>query len=542
MISNSTTAPTEAREVLVAKSISVLPFDKVFTPVAATAGTVDIAARATLPQMKFRLESRGIASFQNSFKFGLAILLLTMQGKQRYTILKWITAGILIIHLIARLVFPAPNILVDLIGFNVVGLLAALIAFNAPVITDRISAITIGTACSIWSMGSFFSTWNSFFELKIPESASDICYSLFYPLIFLGVVRSFTHKRSISALELLDSVIIAVGFTSVLSAFLLKPAMISFEGSALSVFISILYPVGDIVLLALVLVYVLLTPLTMRSLLLSGGLLSFAVSDLFFIWSSLNSTYKFGSLSDDGWILGLLLLSVSLSYLSPESKFSDKISSYSATIALISSTCLLGIAALKPGYFPSFILLPGFITIALAFIRMSFALTEANTAGTERILARTDELTGLSNRRNFLMQLNQSKNGYIFLLDLDGFKKINDTLGHEAGDQLLKQVANRFTRVLPTGAQIARLGGDEFGVLAQIELKEANELAQSIRATLSYPISVGSEQVKVGVSIGVAPIEPTGDASEYLRQADLAMYEAKRSKSGVLLWELGRKI
>ena len=527
---------------MVAKSISVLPFDKVFTPVAATAGTVDIAARATLPQMKFRLESRGIASFQNSFKFGLAILLLTMQGKQRYTILKWITAGILIIHLIARLVFPAPNILVDLIGFNVVGLLAALIAFNAPVITDRISAITIGTACSIWSMGSFFSTWNSFFELKIPESASDICYSLFYPLIFLGVVRSFTHKRSISALELLDSVIIAVGFTSVLSAFLLKPAMISFEGSALSVFISILYPVGDIVLLALVLVYVLLTPLTMRSLLLSGGLLSFAVSDLFFIWSSLNSTYKFGSLSDDGWILGLLLLSVSLSYLSPESKFSDKISSYSATIALISSTCLLGIAALKPGYFPSFILLPGFITIALAFIRMSFALTEANTAGTERILARTDELTGLSNRRNFLMQLNQSKNGYIFLLDLDGFKKINDTLGHEAGDQLLKQVANRFTRVLPTGAQIARLGGDEFGVLAQIELKEANELAQSIRATLSYPISVGSEQVKVGVSIGVAPIEPTGDASEYLRQADLAMYEAKRSKSGVLLWELGRKI
>lgn len=472
----------------------------------------------------------------------MVILLLTMPSEKRYTILKWITAGILIIHLITRLTFPVPNILIDLIGFNIVGFLAAVIAFNAPVITDRISAITIALACLIWSVGSFFSTWNSFFELKIPESISDICYSLFYPLIFLGVVRSFTHKRSISALELLDSIIIAVGFTSVLAAFLLKPAMISFEGSAFSVFISILYPVGDIVILALVLVYVLLTPISIRSLLLSGGLLSFALSDLFFIWSSLNSTYKFGSITDDGWILGLLLLSVSLSYLSPESKFSDKISSYSATIALISSTCLLGVAALKPGYFPSFILLPGFITIALAFIRMSFALSEANTAGTERLLARTDELTGLSNRRNFLMQLNQLENGYIFLLDLDGFKKINDTLGHEAGDQLLRQVANRFTRVLPTGAQIARLGGDEFGVVAQIELKEANELAQSIRATLSYPISVGSEQVKVDVSIGIAPIDLTGDASESLRRADLAMYEAKRSKSGVLLWESGRKI
>jgi len=115
----------------------------------------------------------------------------------------------------------------------------------------------------------------------------------------------------------LDSVIIAVGFTSVLAAFMLKPAMISFEGSAFSVFISILYPVGDIVLLAMVLVYVLLTPISIRSLLLAGGLLSFALSDLFFIWSSLNSTYKFGSITDDGWILGLLLLSVSLSYLSP---------------------------------------------------------------------------------------------------------------------------------------------------------------------------------------------------------------------------------
>jgi diguanylate cyclase len=70
---------------------------------------------------------------------------------------------------------------------------------------------------------------------------------------------------------------------------------------------------------------------------------------------------------------------------------------------------------------------------------MSFALQEANSAGTERLLARTDELTGLANRRNFLAQLAAVlKSGYIFLLDLDGFKRINDTLGHESGDQLLK--------------------------------------------------------------------------------------------------------
>ena len=463
-----------------------------------------------------------------------------IRGK-KYPTFIWAACGFLVIHLFLSLIRPEPNIVTDLIMFNSIGLLSAFIAANSPLHTDRISAATIGLAGLVWSTGSFFSTWNSFFDLNIPEVISDICYSLFYPLVFLGIIRSFTHRRSISALELLDTVIITVGLTSVLTAFLLKPAMIGFSGSAFSVFISILYPVGDIVILSMVLVYVLLTPLSIRSLLLSGGLSLFALSDLFFIWSSLNSTYEFGSITDDGWIAGLLLLSISLSYESAETKFSEKISSYSATIALVASTTLLGIAALKPGYFPNFILLPGFITIALAFIRMSFALSEANSAGTERILARTDELTGLSNRRNFLFHLDQIQSGYIFLMDLDGFKNINDKLGHEAGDQLLRQVANRFTRVLPTGAQIARLGGDEFGVLATTDLAAASELAQSIRATLSYPISLASEQVKIDVSIGYAPIDQSGDASESLRRADFAMYEAKRSKSGALLWKSSHK-
>ena len=126
-------------------------------------------------------------------------------------------------------------------------------------------------------------------------------------------------------------------------------------------------------------------------------------------------------------------------------------------------------------------------------------------------------------------------------MDLDGFKNINDKLGHEAGDQLLKQVANRFTRVLPSGSQIARLGGDEFGVIATIDLAAASELAQSIRATLSYPISLASEQVKVDVSIGYAPIDLINDSAESLRRADLAMYEAKRSRSGALLWKSDQK-
>lgn len=447
-----------------------------------------------------------------------------------------ISIGLLLLHLILRLIFPEPNIFIDLILFNFIGISAAVIALMAPIVTDRKAAFAIGYAQLIWSFGSFFSTWNSFFEMQLPSGISDFCYALFYPLIFFGVVRAFTLRVKTGALEILDTVIIAVGFTSALTAFFLKPAMLTFAGSAFTVFLSILYPVGDIVILAMALLYLIINPISKRSVILCLGLLSFALSDLLFIWLTINNRYQFGSLSDDGWILGLLLISLSLSYSGGVARNSEKISSFAATIALIASGTLLGIAAIKPGYFPTFILIPGFITIALAFVRMSFALQEANSAGTERLLARTDELTGLANRRNFLTQLGSMKAGFIFLLDLDGFKKINDSLGHESGDQLLKQVASRFMRAIPSDSHLARLGGDEFGILTTGTHEEAFELGQAIRATLSYPIALSAEQVKVDVSIGITTFNSGLTASELLHQADQMMYEAKRSKAGVRIW------
>jgi diguanylate cyclase len=280
-----------------------------------------------------------------------------------------IAIGLLGLHLILRILFSEPNIFIDLILFNLVGILAALIALTAPIVTDRKAALSIGYAQLIWSFGSIFSTWNSFFEVQLPSALSDICYSLFYPLIFFGVVRAFTSRIKTGALELLDTVIIAIGLTSVLTAFFLKPAMLTFEGSAVTVFISILYPVGDIVILAMAMVYLILNPISKRSLLLCFGLFSFSISDLLFLWLSINSRYEFGSITDDGWILGLLLISLSLSYPGGIARNSEKISSYAATIALIASGTLLGVAAIKPGYFPTFILIPGFLTIALAFVR-----------------------------------------------------------------------------------------------------------------------------------------------------------------------------
>ena len=252
------------------------------------------------------------------------------------------------IHLIVRFLLVQPNIFIDLILFNLIGLLASVIALNAPLVTDRVVAITIGSSLVIWSVGSFLSTWSSFYDSPIPMWLPDFLYSLFYPLLFFGVIRTFTKRVKIAALELLDTAIIAIGLTSVLTAFLLKPAMIEFDGGAFTVFISILYPVGDIVLLAIALVYALLSPISIRSFLLCSGIFSFALSDLFFIWSSINTRYEFGAITDDAWIIGLFLISLSLSHDCAQVKFFDKISSYSATISLIASASLLGIAALNP--------------------------------------------------------------------------------------------------------------------------------------------------------------------------------------------------
>ena len=126
--------------------------------------------------------------------------------------------------------------------------------------------------------------------------------------------------------------------------------------------------------------------------------------------------------------------------------------------------------------------------------------------------------------------------GFIFLLDLNGFKRVNDNLGHEAGDQLLKQVAIRFSRVLPNNTLLARLGGDEFGVIAPASQAEATELALALRATLSYPLSLANSSQKIDVSLGYAPITPNQNVAQLLHQADLAMYEAKRSGQGTLMW------
>lgn len=443
---------------------------------------------------------------------------------------------LLISHLIIRVAFNLPSIVPDLIIFNAIAFLAALVAWRSPRLNDRLAKLAITFAILFWALGSTFSTWNSFYSFQISEHLIDATYISFYPLMLLGIIRALAVTKKISALEILDTAIIALGTSSVISSLLLRPAQMRFEGRSYEVFLSVLYPVGDLVLVATCLSLIILQHRSLRGLSFFLGISIFAITDLFFLLLSATSGYEFAALTDDGWLLGLALIANGLWLHGGETEIQEgRINTWATTFALIISSSILAYGALRANYFPTFVLALAFLTISLAFIRMALALRDAKIVNEDREHARTDELTGLPNRRRFIAELEllRRRTGTLLLLDLDGFKAVNDNYGHEVGDQLLKQITLRFNRVLPSDVLIARLGGDEFGVVVYGQRNIGNDVALALRATCTYPFTLSVGDVKVGVSIGSVTTEgPTTTKEDLLKRADAAMYEAKRNGTG----------
>ena len=158
-------------------------------------------------------------------------------------------------------------------------------------------------------------------------------------------------------------------------------------------------------------------------------------------------------------------------------------------------------------------------------------------------LAYHDSLTGLGNRLLFKEQLEEALKDVsitphplaVLFLDLDGFKAVNDTLGHSIGDLLLKSVATKLRDILPRTDRIARLGGDEFAIL-QISATQPGSsiaLAEKIIEVVGQPSSIDGHDVTVGASVGIAVAHPGNMNTEnFLKSADLAMYSAKSDGRG----------
>ena len=152
-----------------------------------------------------------------------------------------------------------------------------------------------------------------------------------------------------------------------------------------------------------------------------------------------------------------------------------------------------------------------------------------------------DSLTALPNRAFFHSRLDEAlrlagRDGAIavLVLDLDGFKPVNDTHGHAAGDELLKIVAARLSHAVRGSDWVARLGGDEFAcVLTGVRERERlRSLAAALVETISAPIALGPLRLSVRASIGIAVHDGDADGEMLVRRADAAMFSAKRARSG----------
>ncbi|MGE5623219.1 MAG: GGDEF domain-containing protein, partial [Bacillota bacterium] len=155
--------------------------------------------------------------------------------------------------------------------------------------------------------------------------------------------------------------------------------------------------------------------------------------------------------------------------------------------------------------------------------------------------SRTDSLTGLLNRSGFFIALenllsevhSKSIRGAVMLLDLDGFKAINDTCGHSAGDAALKEIGMRLMRYVSNGDRVARIGGDEFGIalVDTASHEDVEQLAQELIDAIASIRVPADPSLRLGASIGICllPDERFSSSSAIMEESDRLMYQAKRA-------------
>jgi diguanylate cyclase (GGDEF)-like protein/PAS domain S-box-containing protein len=177
-------------------------------------------------------------------------------------------------------------------------------------------------------------------------------------------------------------------------------------------------------------------------------------------------------------------------------------------------------------------------TVSLAFIN-------AQNLDNLRTQATHDTLTGLANRHLFhekfeerILKRHEDTNPTLFLIDLDRFKEINDTLGHQTGDLLLKQIGPRLLEVISDNGLVSRLGGDEFAILMYELSEETEAFASRLQEAIRRSFNIDQMTLEIDCSIGIAEYPKHGrNSHDLLRSADVAMYVAKQSNLGFMVYD-----
>jgi diguanylate cyclase (GGDEF)-like protein len=421
----------------------------------------------------------------------------------------------------------------------------------------------LAVASGSWAVGE--AIW-SVYELALHRetpfpSLADIGFLLF-PLGACVALLVFPARASRSDRRRMtfDGLTAACAIALVSWSTALGAVFSSSTDSLLANAVGLAYPISDIALLVVCVLVLSRASGHRRALgLIAAGLALMAVADSAFAYETAQNTYGAGDALNLGWYAAFTLLA--LAPVMPGALSSATHDDSETVAGSLLPYIPLTAAVVVEGYRYATGHRPSLFETVLSAALMGLVLArQALTGRDNRQLAMRltqreqqlrhqafhDGLTGLANRALYVDRVTHALDLHkrdgrpltICFLDLDGFKQVNDALGHSAGDELLVQVSQRFAAVLSGADTLARFGGDEFAVLLE-ESPDPMRIAAALLEALATPFMLFGTRASVSVSIGVARIrrhDPTPTVDELLTRADLAMYAVKRNgKSGVLL-------
>lgn len=410
------------------------------------------------------------------------------------------------------------------------------------------SILTVGIVCNL--LGELVYTFHDQNQDPVPfPGFSDVFYLASYVAFLVTMVLLTQRSLGPSArVARLDGLIVglAAGAAAVALWF---DVVLEQSGSPAAVAVGMAYPLFNVVVVVLA-----TSGLTVAGFRPSASVLLFilgaqtmAVGDVIFLRQIAAGAYVPNTLLEVTWSLGIVLFCIAPWVRSDRPKPHPVSVLASVTLPGLASVAALVVIAWGIATdIPQLAMWMSVGAIATVLARVGLTVRELRRATDAFRQARTDEMTGLLNRRGFAEELDrrlaQDAPLLVMLIDLNGFKEINDSLGHQAGDQLLVVVAQRFARAIPPNGLLARLGGDEFGVAVNaagqnVDAKVGNALLDS----LDEPISLDGVTVRVGASIGVSSsLEHGTTRAELVRAADVAMYDAKANQRGVARYRVDR--
>jgi diguanylate cyclase (GGDEF)-like protein len=428
-------------------------------------------------------------------------------------------------------------------------------AFVSPV--GRGAALALGCSLLAWSIGDIFFTFESVGGAtpSIP-SLADAFYLSFYPLAYVAVVLFLRGElKRLSLHNWLDGVIAGFGAAAVCGAFAFDRILQQSGTSRLATLTNLAYPIGDLLLLSLVIGGCAILPVRRRTpwILVATGIGLNVVGDTSNLLQGSFGATRFGFiLNAIAWPTATILMSLAVwlrrrpvNPLIPLHRSSFLLPSLAAAAALT----ILVIGTLRTVSHVAVALAA--ITLFMVGLRLFLSVGEIQELSHERHRQSvTDDLTGLHNRRYLFRVLDEffagsddplmpSRTMAFLFIDLNHFKEVNDSFGHPAGDELLKQVGARLIGALRHADLLVRLGGDEFAVvLIDGDAQYAQEVAKRVTDALAEPFQLEAVSASISASIGIAmaPIDSNYSAG-IVWCADVAMYRAKLGHIPVALFE-----